>query len=593
MAKIPLRAYNREIERMIDQGQSTEAIIHCRHILKFYPKHIDTYRLLGKAYLEIQRYAEAADVLQRVLSTVPDDFISHIGLSIIREDESNLDAAIWHMERAFEAQPSNNAVQDELRRLYGRRDGVEPPKIRLTRGALVRMYARGELFQQAIAEIRVALSEDPQRVDLEVVLARMYYLSGQPVPATEVCSRLIGKLPYCFEANRILAEILPSTSRAEDAKIYQQRIFAMDPYLAHMSPTAISVAEVPDNAVTLEQLEYEPGEEEALLPDWTKTVGVDMADEQEVLPDWFTTIKPDGDVEQSISEEDELFIDTEKTAGFDEQSQEDEPLSITEPEDEPIPDWMSQAGWTVADEQSEDQTSALPEEFETEELSTEGEGIAPAEIPEWLKSIAPEDITSGETLQEDEDLGILEDILPVSTDVDTGQEGFEEREPEISEESEDLLTGEDVSSDEHHEPEVEPSFDEETPEWLKESPTEATVTEELELEQEKTEHIEELQIEGVSEDTLESTEEESTSSDIDQAMTWLETLAERQGADAETLLSPPEERSDVVPDWVQQMAAEESETFPEDISTEEKHQVEPEEFIAEDSNEVEGSFRSH
>ncbi|MCX7977054.1 MAG: tetratricopeptide repeat protein, partial [Bellilinea sp.] len=101
MAKIPLRAYNREIEAMIDRGESNAAIAHCRHILKYYPKHIDTYRLLGKAYLESQRYAEAADVLQRILSAVPDDFISQIGMSIIREDEGNPDAAIWHMEKAF------------------------------------------------------------------------------------------------------------------------------------------------------------------------------------------------------------------------------------------------------------------------------------------------------------------------------------------------------------------------------------------------------------------------------------------------------------------------------------------------------------
>ena len=112
MATISLRAYNKEIDAMIDNGEVKEAVAHCRHILRLYPKHIETYRLLGKAYLETQRFTEAADVLQRVLSSLPDDFISQIGMSMIREDESNLDAAIYHMERAFEAQPSNTAVQD-------------------------------------------------------------------------------------------------------------------------------------------------------------------------------------------------------------------------------------------------------------------------------------------------------------------------------------------------------------------------------------------------------------------------------------------------------------------------------------------------
>src|SRR5512146_2083493 len=174
MAKVPLRLYIRDIENLIDHGQTEEALAHCKHILQTYPKCIDVYRLLGKSYLESQRYADASDILQRVLATIPDDFVAHVGMSIIREDDGNLDGAIWHMERAYETQPSNNAVQDELRRLYGHRDGLAPPRVRLTRGALVRMYVKGDLYQQAIAELQAALSEEPQRDDLLVLLAKMY-----------------------------------------------------------------------------------------------------------------------------------------------------------------------------------------------------------------------------------------------------------------------------------------------------------------------------------------------------------------------------------------------------------------------------------
>ena len=134
MAKISLRSYNREIETMVDQGQLDEAIAHCRHILNTFPKNLETYRLLGKAYLEAKRYNEATDIFERLLMSVPDDFVAHVGMSIINDEQNNLDAALWHMERAFEVQPSNAAIQSELQRLFGRRDGVEPPKIRLTRG---------------------------------------------------------------------------------------------------------------------------------------------------------------------------------------------------------------------------------------------------------------------------------------------------------------------------------------------------------------------------------------------------------------------------------------------------------------------------
>ena len=213
MAKIPLRAYNREIEGMIDQGQTLEAVAHCQHILKTFPKCLDTYRLLGKAYLELQRFSEAADVFNRLLLAVPEDFIANLGMSIIYDDQKNLDAAIWHMERAFETQSSNPAIQGELRRLYSRRDGMEPPKIRLTRGALAQMYARGDQFQQAVSEIKSVLAEEPQRMDLQVLLARVYFRAGQRVEATEFCTSLLKKYPYCLDANRILIEISKREAR--------------------------------------------------------------------------------------------------------------------------------------------------------------------------------------------------------------------------------------------------------------------------------------------------------------------------------------------------------------------------------------------
>ena len=173
MVSISLRSYINEINDMVDQRQIDEAIAHSRHILETYPKHVDTYRLLGKAYLEEQRYSDASDILQRVLSSVPEDFIAQVGMSIIREDEGNLDSAIYHMERAFETQPSNHAIQSELRRLQTQRDGVEMKRVRLTRGALARMYAHGNLYEQAISELHAALAEEPNRYDLQSLLAEL------------------------------------------------------------------------------------------------------------------------------------------------------------------------------------------------------------------------------------------------------------------------------------------------------------------------------------------------------------------------------------------------------------------------------------
>jgi cytochrome c-type biogenesis protein CcmH/NrfG len=113
MAEIALRNYNQEVQDLIDHGHLDEAIAHCQHILARYPKHVETYRLLGKAFLEQGRHADAADIFQLVLSAIPDDFLSNVAMAIMREDLGNLDGAIWHMERAHEVNPSNPTVQQE------------------------------------------------------------------------------------------------------------------------------------------------------------------------------------------------------------------------------------------------------------------------------------------------------------------------------------------------------------------------------------------------------------------------------------------------------------------------------------------------
>ena len=422
MGKISLRGYNREIERLIENGQIDQAIAHCRHILDAYPKHIETYRLLGKAYLESQRYGDAADILQRVLSSIPEDFLSHVGMSIIREDEGNIDEAIWHMERAFEVQPANNAIQDELRRLYGRRDGFEPPKVRLTRGALARMYVKGELFPQAIAELRAALAEDPQRLDLQVLLAHAYARTGQQIEAADMCSALLRKLPYCLEANQIMADVLASTERKENSQAYRQRVVALDPYAAFLSPDTSDSNKVPDQAVTLEKLDWHPDQGTGSgtgRPEWASSLGLNLGESSNSadVPDWLKSIEEQESEEKPAGK---LPWDQE-----DEQGLEELPKSGAaggeEPAEDEIPDWMKEAGWKPGPGETDEGPGEPYFEYEEED---QGQAELPsAEIPDWLRKMAPEE-ESGEAEGEPE-AGLIEWSV-----------GVEEEEAEFGEASE-------------------------------------------------------------------------------------------------------------------------------------------------------------
>jgi tetratricopeptide (TPR) repeat protein len=218
MENIPLRSYNREIEQLIDNDHSQDALKHCQQILDTYPHCLETIRLLGKAYLELSQFELAEEMFQKVLLSIPDDFTANLGMSLLREKQDDLSGTISHMERAYESQPSNTAVQTELRRLNQQRDGKKTSRLHLTRGALVRMYIRGDLIPQALNEIQAILIEDPSRIDIRILQSIALLNSGKTDEALQNCRLILQELPYCFEANKSLYDNLPASTKIEEAQ---------------------------------------------------------------------------------------------------------------------------------------------------------------------------------------------------------------------------------------------------------------------------------------------------------------------------------------------------------------------------------------
>ncbi|MCA9897096.1 MAG: tetratricopeptide repeat protein [Anaerolineales bacterium] len=227
MTSILLHEYVEQVEKLIDANRLVEAIEHCRHILHHYPRHIDTYRMMGKALLEKPEYDAASDLFLRILGADPNDFISHVGLSIIYKEQRQYDQALWHLERAYEIQPYNVAIQGELRQLYAVETETRPGIIPLTRGALARLYMKGELYQQAISELRRILLDEPERMDLLVLLAEALWRDQQRIDAEEVCLKALEELPNCIVLNAILAEIWLQTGRISEAQKYLHRLHGL------------------------------------------------------------------------------------------------------------------------------------------------------------------------------------------------------------------------------------------------------------------------------------------------------------------------------------------------------------------------------
>ena len=116
--KIPLRQFYRKIEDLIINKSSEAAILYAKLLLEKFPRNIAVYQLLGKSLLDKKEFDNANLIFNTILRVDPDNLVSYIGISLIAENFGNLNEALDNMIRAFELQPSNESLQNEVKRLY-------------------------------------------------------------------------------------------------------------------------------------------------------------------------------------------------------------------------------------------------------------------------------------------------------------------------------------------------------------------------------------------------------------------------------------------------------------------------------------------
>ncbi len=359
MARIPLRKYVQEIEVLIENGNLEEAQKHCWYILQTYPKHIQTYRLLGKILMQRGSYEDSLFVFNKITEVYPDDFISHIGLSFLAEMNNQLDDAVFHMEQAFEMQPTNAMLREELKRLHLKKDGVEPQTIRLTRGALINMYLRSELYPQAIAELRIGLQTNPTRIDFKARLAQALLAVGDKIEAVQKCIEMLGIAPFNFTANQIVYETLPKTSEAMDTEAFHQHLIDIDPYYTYVGTKIQDVADVPDVAINIER--YDGSTPEIVLEtiQWQQAIS-DFWEQPSI---W----KPEREIDSDIDWD--MIIETRLTERATVKVDEGNQSSIIEDTQE----------IAVRDEEEVEELP-VPEEFEVPEKNPV------TDIPDWIFS---------------------------------------------------------------------------------------------------------------------------------------------------------------------------------------------------------------
>lgn len=273
MAEISLREYQDKIKSLAADERFDEVIAHARHILKTQPKNLRAYELLGSALSAKGRWAEAANVLRRMLGAKPQDFETHLRLAQSYQRLEQYDRAIWHAERALDQMPNDGAATGLIRALYRQHRGEEIERLQITAGALAQQHIRGNLLVEALYTLDAALARNPERLDLQLLRARALWLDGQRMDAAESAVEILERLPYAIDANRIMTELWLAEQRPSDAQPYLKRIEELDPYLAHQLAAGEPASE---DLLQLDELDYSSisSREHAIVdPEWLSERG--------------------------------------------------------------------------------------------------------------------------------------------------------------------------------------------------------------------------------------------------------------------------------------------------------------------------------
>lgn len=430
MTTIALHTYLEEVNQLLDEDRFNDAARHCRHILKQFPRHVETYRMLAKALLGLDEIEPALDMFQRVLSADPNDLIAHIAMSELHARTNQPAQALWHLQRAFELQPYNRAIREELYKLIGPDEEMSAfEKMQLSAGALANLNVRSELYGQAIPVLRQELEAHPDRVDLEVLLAEALWRDGNRIEGARVARKVLQRLPNCIQANAILAHIWLGSSRASDARPYLQRLqglVQMD--LSHLDlDSAAGEALVAGRAASLPELiMVEPLGEEALLTDptveWSSDVSAAEATNGDVLSEpgdmygWLSGISESGKVQDATEEDLKPPMETAvpgETNWFSEEATADDLTAAEESEEESVTNWLGSEWENVAEQQEEpDAEDIFAADWDAAAQLDEPTSEQPP-IPDWLMT-EEEDAPAAETAAADsasaaDDFELVED----------------------------------------------------------------------------------------------------------------------------------------------------------------------------------------
>ena len=179
MSDVPLSDLSQRLQTLFADEQFEAGFALGRHILHFYPRHLDTYKQMGRAALAAGVMGEGIDLLQRALSADPED------------------GELWAvLHRA--AQQQGLATDAETAKRYAR--ALLTPERSTDAIARGHIAAREQNWPAAYRAYREGYLAQPHRIDAGLGLLTTLMRLQQWQPAQTLAEYLLNELPYSLKA---------------------------------------------------------------------------------------------------------------------------------------------------------------------------------------------------------------------------------------------------------------------------------------------------------------------------------------------------------------------------------------------------------
>ncbi len=236
MGNVPLIQLSQRLTELFAADEFAAGFALGRHILRYYPRHLLTYREMGLAALSIGLFADSMDLLQRALSADPEDVsmwkaLQNAALKLGLEPDAAL-AGRYIRDLASEASPSTAIARGH------------------------RAAKRGD-WANAYSYFREGYTQHPERMDAALGMAEVLFHLQQVEAQQKVAQYVLKELPYCLKAH-LLCALSDDLADAQKKPLsrHLRVIRALDPtgtYSQRWFNASDLQALLPD---------------EALLPDW-------------------------------------------------------------------------------------------------------------------------------------------------------------------------------------------------------------------------------------------------------------------------------------------------------------------------------------